>query len=122
MTPSLFEQVGGLPGLRVVITTFYDIVFDDVMIGYLFWNADKARLIDKEVELAARMLGASHVPYTGQTMRGAHSPHRILSGQFDRRLQILREAMAAHDTPQSVQDAWVEHSEALRAQIIQAAC
>ena len=100
-----------------MITTFYDAVFADVMIGYHFARADRQRLIDKEVELAARMLGASHVRYTGRPMLEAHARHRIFGGQFDRRLQLLRQAMERHDLPEPVRRAWVEHTQALRALI-----
>ncbi len=109
-------MAGGEPVLRAVVTHFYEHVFTDVMIGFFFRNADKARLIEKEYELAARMLGAD-VRYTGKTMRQAHDPHPIMGGQFMRRLQLLKEAMAAHDLPQPVVDAWVAHTEALRPQI-----
>ncbi len=33
MTESLFEQAGGEPMIRAVVSSFYDAVFDDVMIG-----------------------------------------------------------------------------------------
>ena len=113
----LFDAVGGLQGLRSVITTFYDSVFDDVMIGYLFWKADKTRLIEMEVQFAARMLGARDIQYEGRPLRKAHASHQILGGHFDRRLQLLREAMQTHAVPQAVRTVWIEHSEALRSVI-----
>ncbi|MEL6177785.1 MAG: group 1 truncated hemoglobin [Myxococcota bacterium] len=113
----LFELAGGEPGLRAVVTTFYEAVFADIMIGYHFARADKQRLIDKEVELAARMLGARHITYTGRPMVEAHARHRIFGGQFDRRLQLLRQAMEAHHLPEPVQEAWIEHTQAMRALI-----
>jgi truncated hemoglobin YjbI len=116
VSQSLFDKVGGEPVIRAVVTDFYDHVFPDVMIGYMFRNADKARLIDKEIELAARMLGGPD-RYTGKTMRQAHAKHRIFGGQFMRRLQLLKEAMARHDLPADVVECWVSHTEALRAQV-----
>ena len=102
---------------RAVITTFYDWVFDDVMIGYLFMKADKSRLIEMEVQFAARMLGARHIQYTGKPLRKAHAGHMILGGHFDRRLQLLRNAIKKHGLPQKVYDVWIEHSQALRSVI-----
>lgn len=113
---ALWQQAGGEAGLRAVVADFYDRVFDDVMIGFFFRGKDKARLIEKEVELALRMLGAE-VEYTGKPVREAHAPHRILGGQFDRRLQILRETMEAHGLPAAVRDAWVRHTLSLREQV-----
>lgn len=112
--PTLYEQAGGEPVLRAVLRTFYDKVFEDVMIGFHFWKADKERLIDKEFEFAARALGATDIVYTGKPMRAAHAPHPILGGQFERRLRLLEEAMAAHDLPQPVREAWVAHTRSLR--------
>ena len=116
MTPpqSLFDQAGGTPAILATVTTFYDAVFDDIMIGYLFARSDKARLIEKEVELASRMLGAREIVYTGRPLQEAHARHRIFGGQFDRRLQLLREAMVTHQLPDAVQEAWVTHTQALR--------
>ncbi len=115
-TATPFDRAGGEPVLRAVIADFYDHVFADVMIGFFFRDVDKQRLIDKEYELAARMLGAP-IRYTGKTMREAHGKHRIFGGQFMRRLQLLKEAMARHDIPEDVRAIWVEHTEALRPQI-----
>ena len=114
--PTLFDQIGG-ERLRAALTDFYQRVFADVMIGYLFAGKDKAHLIDREWELTARMLGATHVKYTGRAMREAHGRHQILGGHFDRRLQLMKQALAAHDAPPAVIDAIVAHTQALRDQI-----
>ena len=109
---TLFEQIGG-ERLRTVLEDFYDLVFDDVMIGFLFVGKDKARLVEKEWEFAARILGAD-VPYTGKGIRAAHARSPILGGHFERRLQLLREAMDKNDVPDEVRRAWLAHSEKLR--------
>jgi hemoglobin len=112
----LYVRAGGEPALRAVVTDFYERVFTDVMIGFFFKGLDKQRLIDKETELALQLLGAD-VEYTGRPLRAAHASHRIMGGQFARRLQILRETMADHGLPPEVQEAWVRHTEALRDQV-----
>ncbi len=112
---SLFDRIGG-DQLRAVIEDFYQHVFADVMIGFLFVGKDRARLIEKEWELAARMLGGN-VAYTGRPMREAHARVPILGGHFDRRLQILRNVLAAHAVDAEVQATWLDHTQAMRAQI-----
>ncbi len=112
---SLFDRIGP-ERLRAVIVEFYDRVFADVMIGFHFAGKDKQRLIDKEYELAARMLGAS-IPYTGMTMREAHAKHAILGGQFDRRRKILEDVLLAHGVDPEVRATWIDHTNAMRAQI-----
>lgn len=113
---AVFDKIGG-DALRAVIVDFYDRVFADVMIGFLFAGKDKQRLIDKEWELAAVMLGAPDVRYTGRPIRAAHAASPILGGHFERRLQILRDTMADHDVDPEVQEVWLRHSLALRGQV-----
>ena len=114
--PDLVALAGGSERLRAVLVDFYERVFDDAMIGFFFKGKDKQRLIQKELELALQFLGAD-VEYTGRPIREAHAAHRIMGGQYGRRLQILKESMADHDLPGVVQDAWVQHTEALRSHV-----
>lgn len=113
---SLFEQMGGEPALRRVVDRFVDRIFEDVMIGFFFRRADRARVKEKEYEFAARHLGAN-VPYTGRPLREAHAAHPIMGGQFNRRLQILKETLAEMDVPEPVRAHFIAHTEALRGQI-----
>jgi hemoglobin len=112
---TLFDRVGA-ERLRAVIEDFYDRVFADVMIGFLFTGKDRARLVDKEYELAARMLGAD-IRYTGKPMREAHARVPILGDHFDRRVQLLTNTLADHDVDPEVRDTWLAHTHALRAQV-----
>ncbi len=106
---TLFEELGGEARLRAIIERFIDRVFDDVMIGFLFRNASRQRVKDKEYEFAAQFLGAP-VAYTGRALQKAHAPHPIMGGQFMRRLQILRETLAEFSVPVPVQEAWIAHT------------
>lgn len=112
---SLFDVIGG-DALRAVLQDFYDRIFDDVMIGFLFAGRDKADLVQKEWEFTARLLGAD-VPYTGRSMPRAHAKLPILGGHFDRRMQILRETLADHRVAPEVQELWLSHAAKLRQQI-----
>ncbi len=113
---SLFEQIGG-DALRTVLTDFYDRLFTDVMIGFMFQGKDKRQLIQREWEFTAGFLGAPGITYSGRPMRTAHGQHTIFGGHFERRLQVLRETLADHHVPPAVQQAWIDHTQALRAQI-----
>jgi hemoglobin len=110
-----FDKIGQA-ALRAVIEDFYSRVFDDVMIGFLFQGKDRARLVEREYEFTAQLLGAD-VKYTGRPMRTAHAQSPIFGGHFERRLQILRETLRDHAVDGEVVAAWIEHSQALRAQI-----
>ncbi len=113
--PSLFDQVGETT-LRNVVKDFYDHVFNDAMIGFFFVGKNKAHLIDREYEMAARMLGGD-VRYTGKPMREAHQAHKIFGGHFERRMQLLKEALDRHNLPAEVKRVWLEHTRSLRSQI-----
>ena len=114
---TLYEQAGGKDAIEEILRTFYDEVFEDMMIGFHFRNADKERLIRVETQMTCIALGASDMKYEGKTIRKAHAKHPILGGQFERRLQILRESMEKHQLPQHVRDAWIDHNQKLRAQV-----
>ncbi len=107
--PSLFEQLGGEPTLRAIIDRFVDRMFADVMIGFFFAQASKSRIKAKEFEFAARHLGAP-VAYTGRAIDEAHRRHAIMTGQFMRRLQILRDTLAEFGVAEHIRQHWVEHT------------
>lgn len=114
--PALYERAGGAEQIRAVLTDFYETVFADIMIGFLFKGVDKARLIEREFGLTLRALGAD-VPYTGRPIAAVHARHPILGGHFMRRRKLLADAIARHGLPADVRDAWLAHSDALRAEI-----
>ena len=107
----------GRDGVRAVVRDFYDRVFRDVMIGFMFEGKNKLHLIEREWEFACGFLGDPDIKYTGRPMRTAHAAHTIFGGQFERRLQILRETMRDHAVDPEVQQVWIAHTQALRAQI-----
>jgi hemoglobin len=115
-SPPLWEQAGGPDRIRAILTDFYDRVFADVMIGFHFRHADKARLIEREAELVLRALGAD-VPYRGKPLREVHARHPIFGGQFLRRRILLAQALDRHHLPAAVRDAWLAHTDALRPEI-----
>ncbi|HEY0194919.1 MAG TPA: group 1 truncated hemoglobin [Kofleriaceae bacterium] len=112
----LFDRIGAT-ALRAVITDFYDRLFPDVMIGFMFQGKDRQHLIEREYEFTAALLGAPGVTYAGRPMRAAHAGHTIFGGHFERRLQILRETLRDHHVDPTVQTAWLDHQLALRSQI-----
>ena len=111
----LFDRIGADP-LRAVVTEFYSRMVRDVMIGFMFQGKDRQRLIDKEYELVAALLGAD-IKYTGRPMRAAHNQVTIFGGQFERRLQILREVFADMHVDAEVAQAWIDHVLSLRSQV-----
>lgn len=112
----LYERAGGAGAVRAVLADFYDAVFADLMIGFLFKGIDKQRLIERELELTLAALGAD-VRYGGAALRTVHARHPILGGHFMRRRKLLADAIARHGLPDDVRDAWLAHTDALKAEI-----
>ncbi len=110
--PNLFNVIGP-ERLRAVIVDFYQRVFDDVMIGFMFIGKDRQHLIEREYEFTAQFLGGP-VAYTGRPIKQAHAKTPIFGGHFERRLQILRNTMADHQIDPEVVASVVEHQQALR--------
>ena len=117
---TLYEQLGGQPTLKAILEDFYDRIFDDIMIGYLFQNQDKARLVDREVEWTGKLLGAD-ISYRGRSMREVHRDHRILKGHFERRFRLLENTLADHNVPVEVQAVWLAHTRSLERAVLGAA-
>ena len=111
----LYDRIGEEP-LRRVIRDFYERVVADPMIGFLFTGKNVERLIQKEWELVAALLGAP-VGYTGRSMAEAHARVPISVGHFDRRLVILEETLEAHQVDAEVRRRWLDHARGLRAQL-----
>jgi len=116
MATALHELAGGPEIVRAVLRDFYDAVFDDLMIGFLFKDADKERLVERELELTLRALGAE-IPYRGRPIGEAHRGHPIMGGHFMRRRKLLADAIARHGLPDAVRDAWLAHTDSLRAAV-----
>lgn len=114
MTP--FERIGGEATLRPLVDDFVDRCFDDLMIGFFFARANRARTKRFEYEHAAAFLGAE-VEYAGRSIRGAHAKHRIMGGQFARRLTLLRQTLEDHGVPDDIRERWLAHQESLRAEV-----
>lgn len=111
-----FDRVGGLPVISSIVDTFIDRVRADMMIGYLFRSVDLERLKERETTFAAEHLGGK-VVYSGRPLEVAHAPHAIRGGQFDRRITILSEVLAAHTVDPDIRERWIAHNRALRAKI-----
>jgi hemoglobin len=113
VTTSDYERIGGEEALRLLIGDFVDTVFGDVMIGFFFRNANRARIEEMEYQHAAEYLGAD-LQYQGRPLAQAHKAHPIMGGQFARRKQLLKEAMERHKVPDDIAGRWLEHTESLR--------
>ncbi len=113
MNHTLFERLGGEERLRAIIDVFIDRVFADLMIGFFFRNADRARIKDMEYQLMAKFLGAE-IEYRGRPLARAHANHPIMGGHFARRRQILKETLEFFHVAEEIKSAILTHTDSLR--------
>ena len=118
VSPPPIDLFGGIQGLRTILSDFYQRVFRDPMIGYLFVGKDPELLIDREVQWTARALGVHELTYQGQPLAKAHRKHPIRRGHFHRRNQILDEVIRAHHLPEAAHQWWIAHSQAMETAIL----
>lgn len=111
-----YQRLGGEPAIRAMLKVFVDRIFDDVMIGFHFRDADRGEVHRLETEFACEFLGGPQ-RYSGRPLKVAHARHRIQGGQFMRRLKILDEVLEAHGVPGDIRARWRAHTEALRSQV-----
>lgn len=103
--------------IRSIIKRFYDRLFADVMIGYLFQGFDKNLLIERQVEftLSALAMGAR---YQGRPLKEVHRPLAIRPGHFHRRQVILKSVLEEYQLSPEERDAWLEREAKLKPLII----
>jgi truncated hemoglobin YjbI len=114
---SAYEDIGGEAGIRAVLRTLYDRLFDDAMVGFLFRGKDKETLIEHQVWFTARFLGGPS-RYEGKTIPDAHAALPILPGHFQRRHHLLAQALAEHRVPRHVADEWLRVDASLATAVI----
>jgi hemoglobin len=79
---TIYEAVGGEPGLAGVVEDLYVRILADPELGGFFAGADMPRLKGRQVEFFAAALGGPQ-PYRGASMRDVHRGKGIGQEHFD---------------------------------------
>lgn len=114
----VIEEVGGADEMQALMTSFYDRLFEDVMVGFFFVSSDKEALIRSQIDYVRANLGGRHGTYEGQPIRRAHVDLPILPGHFDRRHQILKDVLHDFDVPEEVRHDWIALDLAMRPMVL----
>lgn len=115
--PSLYEQLGGKDAIHTIITQFYDKLFDDVMVGFLFKKAPKDRLISQQTAFLCKAFGGPD-DYIGKSPGSAHTHLPILPGHFDRRIQILEQTLTEAGIDDKPKAKWIQIENSFRSKIL----
>jgi hemoglobin len=114
----LIDAVGGPEVMQELMQTFYDRLFDDLMVGFFFANSDKDALVRSQIAYVHAHLGDRSGDYQGPSIYEAHKHMPILAGHFDRRHQILQDVLAEFDVPEQVQVEWLALDRAMRPMVL----
>lgn len=101
--PSIYQQIGGVESLEVVIEDFYRRVLADDELAGFFSGTNMSRLKGKQVEFFAAALGGPE-PYTGASMRNVHSGRGITMHHFDLVAEHLTDSLLAAGVPEGIVD------------------
>lgn len=99
-----------------ILVEFYDQVYADTMIGYVFHPFDKDKLTKAQHLFTMCMLKG--VPYPGRPLGAVHRPLKIRKGQLLRRRVILSEILASSSLPLEFQKQWLRLEGKLEVQIL----
>jgi hemoglobin len=99
----VFDAFGGEAGLTALMDTFMDRLLADPRTQPFFANAEHARVKRQLVEQFCAILGGGCV-YTGRDMRSAHAGLAIDRAEFNALVEVLQDAMDAHDVPFAAQN------------------
>lgn len=114
---SLYQALGGKPGITRIVEGMLLNVARDPRIVQHFRNVDPERLRNKLVEKFCVEAGGP-CTYTGDTMAEAHKGQRIDRAEFNALVENLTDAMEAQGVPVRVQNRLLARLAAERGEVI----
>jgi hemoglobin len=103
---TLYERLGGLDAIRVVVDSFVARCAADDRINQKFGRTDIPHLKQNLVDQLCELTGGP-CTYTGRSMRETHDGMGVTAGEFDALIQDLEGALDEFNVPQA------EHQELL---------
>jgi hemoglobin len=97
-TKSLYERLGGTPGITAVVEEFVTTTGKDPRIAQFFSNADIPRLKKLMVEQICQNTGGP-CHYTGKTMKESHATMHVKGGDFEAFIDDLAKTLAKLNVP-----------------------
>jgi hemoglobin len=95
---SIYDKIGGLEAIEVVVEDFYARVLADDQLSGFFAGTNMSRLKGKQAEFFAAALGGAE-PYTGAPMKQVHQGRGITMHHFTLVAGHLSDALTAAGVP-----------------------
>ncbi|WDZ94439.1 group 1 truncated hemoglobin [Herbaspirillum sp. WKF16] len=90
--PALFNDLGGLPVIKKVVSDFVALMLDDERIRHTFAGTNLQRLDEKLVEQFCELSGGGCI-YTGDPMKEVHQGLKLTNAHFNALVEDLQIAM-----------------------------
>ena len=103
--------------IREILKDFYDKVFDDILIGYLFHHREKKELVELQLSFTLPLLGYGG-SYQGRPIRAVHRPLKLRKAQFLRRQLLLKEALMASSLDEEIARKWLDLENRLMSHVL----
>lgn len=116
MHQTIFERNGGFASVRKIVSTFYDYVLDDDVMGPYFEGVDMRRQIDHQSKFISAVMGGPG-SYTDDHLQRVHARLGITREAFLVMADLLKEAMEDHGMP-SADVAAVMHQIRIREHLV----
>jgi hemoglobin len=103
--PSLYDRLGGLPAISLVVSDFMDVfIHDPVIMANPAVRERKtaaaAPYIKYQVTTVVCEASGGPCQYTGKNMRDAHAGLGVTAAEWDRMAQIFGSTLARHQVPE----------------------
>lgn len=118
--PALWAAFGHGPGLRAVLTDFYDRVYADPRLSPFFVHTTKDWAIDHQYAFLCQILTGENV-YFGDRPRNAHHWMVISDELFDYREALMESVLRAHGVADELIRDFRAIDESFRANIVKSA-
>jgi len=101
---NLYRDLGETAGITAVMGDFVDRLKADAVIGHFFKETSRKFLVKQLSDQVCQVTGGPCV-YDGETMKKSHEKLKIGSGDFNRLVEVLQDAMDARRVPFATQRA-----------------
>ncbi len=116
---TLYARLGGLEGIRAVVTQFVKNIAADDRINMRFVIADVPGLRDHLIDQVCQATGGPCV-YKGKDMKTAHAGMNITGAEFDALVQDLKKALDSFHVPEREQTELLTALGSMRGDIVTA--
>jgi hemoglobin len=114
---SLYQGLGGKPGIRKIVDTLLPIVLADPRIKDAFTDIDM-KTLGLRLEEQFCVLGGGPCQYKGKDMATMHEGLNISNAQFNALAEDLQDAMERNNVPPRVQNKLVAKLAPMQRQIV----